>query len=124
MQHVGPVPTNYDPFLFLTYLSANTNKIALGTASIVATLRHPIHVAQAAATLDLVSHESFLMGLAPGDRSSSFPAFNGEETAWPNHFGVVVSFLNALCKNHFPNILNSFFNFFQDSFLPVFPFLL
>ncbi len=77
--HLGPVTTNYDPFVFLTYLSAKTNKIALGTASIVATLRHPIHVAKAAATLDLVSNERFLMGLATGDRSFEFPAFKVEE---------------------------------------------
>ena len=43
--HLGNVTTNYDPFVFLTYLSAFTSKIALGTGSTVATLRHPIHLA-------------------------------------------------------------------------------
>ena len=36
--HLGKVTTNYDPFVFLTYLSAFTSKIALGTGSTVATL--------------------------------------------------------------------------------------
>ena len=48
--HLGPVTENYDPFVFLTYLSAFTSKIALGTSSIVATLRHPIHLAKSALT--------------------------------------------------------------------------
>ncbi|EKS26635.1 LLM class oxidoreductase [Staphylococcus simulans] len=119
--HLGPVTTNYDPFVFLTYLSAKTNKIALGTASIVATLRHPIHVAKAAATLDLVSNERFLMGLATGDRSFEFPAFKVEEKNLHNHFRDAVSSLNALWQDHSPNISNSIFELYEDSGLQVLP---
>ena len=50
-------------------------KIALGTASIVTTLRHPLHVAKSAASLDKMSNQRFLFGVATGDRPIEFPAF-------------------------------------------------
>lgn len=45
----------YDPWVFLGYVAAHTEKIALATGSIVTTLRHPLHVAKAAASLDQIS---------------------------------------------------------------------
>src|SRR3954469_5122668 len=44
----GDVGALYDPWVFLSYVAAHTEQIALGTASIVTTLRHPLHVAKAA----------------------------------------------------------------------------
>ncbi len=119
--HLGKVTTNYDPFVFLTYLSAKTNKIALGTASIVATLRHPIHVAKAAATLDLVSGERLLMGLATGDRSFEFPAFKVKTKDLHIRFKDAVASLNALWQAHSPEISNSIFELYEDSGLQVLP---
>ena len=65
----------YDPFMFLAYVTAYTEKIALGTSSIVTTLRHPLHIAKSAATLDRMSQQRFLFGTATGDRPIEFPAF-------------------------------------------------
>jgi len=42
----GDVGFLYEPLMFLTYVAAHTEKIALGTASIVTTLRHPLHLAK------------------------------------------------------------------------------
>lgn len=73
----------YDPWIFLGYLAARTSRIAIGTSSVVAPLRHPLHVAKSAASLDRISGERFLLGLATGDRALEFPAFqvNREERA-------------------------------------------
>lgn len=71
----GDVGFLYDPFMYLTYIAAQTEKIALGTASIVTTLRHPLHVAKSAATLDHLSKGRFLFGAATGDRPIEFPTF-------------------------------------------------
>src|SRR5690625_6356006 len=68
----------YDPFMFLAYITAHTNKIALGTSSIVTTLRHPLHTAKSAATLDRMSQQRFLFGTATGERPIEFPAFKVE----------------------------------------------
>ena len=119
--HLGPVTENYDPFVFLTYLSAFTSKIALGTSSIVATLRHPIHLAKSAASLDLISNQRLLLGMATGDRAFEFPAFKVDESVLTEHYHTTVQSLRALWQSHSPQISNSIFELYEDSGLQVLP---
>lgn len=67
-----------DPFLWLAGLAGATSTIALGAAAIVLPLRHPLHVAKAALTLDRLSAGRFILGLGSGDRPAEFASF-GEE---------------------------------------------
>ena len=46
----------FDPFVYLGLLAGATERIALGVASIVLPLRHPAHVAKAAASADVLSN--------------------------------------------------------------------
>ncbi|MDS3908947.1 LLM class oxidoreductase [Staphylococcus hominis] len=119
--HLGPVTENYDPFVFLTYLSAFTSKIALGTSSIVATLRHPIHLAKSAASLDLISNQRLLLGMATGDRAFEFPAFKVDESVLTERYQTTVQSLRALWQSHSPQISNSIFELYEDSGLQVLP---
>lgn len=119
--HLGQVTENYDPFVFLTYLSAFTSKIALGTSSIVATLRHPIHLAKSAASLDLISNQRLLLGMATGDRAFEFPAFKVDESALTEHYQTTIQSLRALWQSHSPKISNSIFELYEDSGLQVLP---
>ncbi len=119
--HLGNVTTNYDPFVFLTYLSAKTSKIALGTSSIVATLRHPIHIAKAATSLDLISNERFLLGIATGDRPFEFPAFKVKTNQLKQSFQSTITALNDLWQDHSPQISNDLFELHEDSGLQVLP---
>lgn len=64
----------FDPFVYLGALGAVTERIALGTASIILPLRHPAHVAKAAATADVLSAGRLLLGVASGDRPEEYPA--------------------------------------------------
>ena len=66
----------YDPFVYLGFLAAQTQSIALGVASIILPLRHPAHVAKAAATADVLSKGRLLLGIASGDRPDEYPAHN------------------------------------------------
>lgn len=119
--HLGPVTENYDPFVFLTYLSAFTSKIALGTSSIVATLRHPIHLAKSAASLDLISNQRLLLGMATGDRAFEFPTFKVDESALTERYQTTVQSLRALWQSHSPQISNSIFELYEDSGLQILP---
>ncbi|QQT22443.1 LLM class oxidoreductase [Staphylococcus equorum] len=119
--HLGNVTTNYDPFVFLTYLSAKTSKIALGTSSIVATLRHPIHIAKAATSLDLISNERLLLGVATGDRSFEFPAFKVNTNHLTEQFQTAITSINDLWKTHSPQISNSIFELYEDAGLQILP---
>lgn len=66
----------YDPFVYLGFLAAQTERIALGVASVVLPLRHPAHVAKAAASVDVLSGGRLILGVASGDRPDEYPALD------------------------------------------------
>ena len=71
----GDVGQIYDPWTWLGVVTANTRDIALATGSIILPLRHPLHVAKAAASIDHLSGGRLVMGVGSGDRPIEFPAF-------------------------------------------------
>lgn len=72
----GDAGQTFDPFTYLGYLAGQTSSIALGVASIALPLRHPLHVAKSAATIDQLSGGRLILGLASGDRYEEYPAMN------------------------------------------------
>lgn len=69
-----------DPFVMLGALAAATDRIALGTAAVVLPLRHPIHVAKAALSIQELSGGRLVLGLGSGDREPEYAAFGAEYT--------------------------------------------
>ncbi|MBE9030505.1 LLM class oxidoreductase [filamentous cyanobacterium LEGE 11480] len=72
----GDAGQTYDPFVYLGFLAGQTEQIALGVASIILPLRHPAHVAKAAASADVLSGGRLILGVASGDRPEEYPALN------------------------------------------------
>ncbi|AOW14876.1 5,10-methylene tetrahydromethanopterin reductase [Hydrogenophaga crassostreae] len=72
----GDAGQTFDPFVYLGILAGLTERIALGVASVVLPLRHPAHVAKAAASADVLSGGRLLLGVASGDRPDEYPALN------------------------------------------------
>lgn len=72
----GDAGQMFDPFVYLGLLAGMTQTIALGVASTILPLRHPAHVAKAAATADVLSGGRVILGIASGDRPEEFPALN------------------------------------------------
>ncbi|MEO0868791.1 MAG: LLM class oxidoreductase [Cyanobacteria bacterium J06642_11] len=72
----GDAGQTYDPFVYLGFLASQTERIALGVSSIILPLRHPAHVAKAAATADVLSGGRLILGVASGDRLDEYPALN------------------------------------------------
>ena len=72
----GDAGQMYDPFVYLGLLAGQTNRIALGVASIVLPLRHPANVAKAASSVDVLSGGRLILGVASGDRPDEYPALN------------------------------------------------
>ena len=66
----------FDPFVYLGLLAGKTDRIALGVASIILPLRHPVHVAKAASSVDTLSGGRLILGVASGDRPEEYPAMN------------------------------------------------
>jgi luciferase-type oxidoreductase len=100
----GDVGQMYDPFTYLGFVAANTEKIALGTGSIILTLRHPLHVAKAAASVDRLSGERLILGVATGDRPIEFPAFSVNPEDRSELFRESVDVMRKAWKEHFPTI--------------------
>lgn len=82
----GDAGQTYDPFVYLGLLAGQTKRIALGVASIILPLRHPAHVAKAAATVDVLSGGRLLLGVASGDRPEEYPALSQSFTERGDRF--------------------------------------
>jgi luciferase-type oxidoreductase len=110
----GDVGQIYDPWVFLGYLAAHTKNIALGTASIILTLRHPLHVAKAAASIDKLSGERLILGVATGDRPIEFPAFSVDPDLRGSLFQESIMVMKKAWKENFPAIQSSRVHYLMD----------
>lgn len=86
----------YDPFTYLGYLAGQTSEIALGVASIVLPLRHPAHVAKAAASVDQLSGGRLILGVASGDRPEEYPAMAADFDRRGAAFQAAVDYIRAM----------------------------
>jgi len=66
----------FDPWIYMTHIMNQTSEIALATGSIILPLRHPVHTAKSINSLQLLSNERLILGVASGDRPAEYPAFN------------------------------------------------
>ncbi|MBN3767701.1 LLM class oxidoreductase [Burkholderia sp. Ac-20365] len=71
-----PDPVGHlDPWVLLGALASNTKQIALASGAIVLTLRHPLHIAKGAGSVQTLSEGRFILGLGSGDRPPEYAAF-------------------------------------------------
>ncbi|PFA94015.1 LLM class flavin-dependent oxidoreductase [Priestia megaterium] len=94
----------YDLWIYLTYLAARTNHIALGTSSVVLPLRHPVRVAKEATSIDQLFPDRLIMGVASGDRKKDFTALGAEREKRGEQFKQNFDFLSRLLKEEQPTI--------------------
>lgn len=100
----GDVGQIYDPWVYLGYIAAHTQNIALGTASIVLPLRHPLHTAKAAASVDQLSDGRLVMGIASGDRPIEFPAFGVDLESRGHVFQEYLEVFRKVQTHEFPEV--------------------
>ena len=97
----------FDPWTLLGATAARTDDVALGTASVVLPLRHPLHVAKQAASLDQLSGGRLVLGVATGDREPEFPAFGVDHDQRGDRFRESVTALRAAWGESFPELEGS-----------------
>jgi len=66
----------FDPWVYMTHIMNHTTTIGLATGSIILPLRHPIHTAKSINSLQILSKQRLILGIASGDRPIEYPAFN------------------------------------------------
>jgi luciferase-type oxidoreductase len=100
----GDVGQIYDPWVYLGYIAAHTSRIALATGSIVFPIRHPLHIAKAAASVDKLSAGRLVLGIASGDRPVEYPAFGIEFATRGERFRETLRYFNETLGSSFPVI--------------------
>ena len=89
----GDVGQIYDPWVWLGHVAGLTREVALVTGAIVLPVRHPLHVAKAAASVDRLSGGRFVLGVASGDRPAELAAFGRDAAdrgdSFRRHFHAV-----------------------------------
>lgn len=90
----------FDPFVYLGALSGATSQISLGVASVILPLRHPAHVAKAAASADVLSGGRVLLGIASGDRPEEYPAMNADFASRGDRFRDSVTYIRAMAEDY------------------------
>jgi luciferase-type oxidoreductase len=98
----GDAGQTIDVWPWLTDVAARTDGIALGTASVVLPLRHPLHVAKAAASVDRLSDGRLLLGIASGDRDPEYAAFDVDAEERGALFRGSVELLRTVWTEEFP----------------------
>jgi len=102
----GDAGQTFDPFVYLGYLAAHTEQIALATGSIILPLRHPAHVAKSAATADALSGGRLILGVASGDRPQEFPALNKSFPDRGERFRDSFAYIRQMADD-FPTVENA-----------------
>jgi luciferase-type oxidoreductase len=106
--YFGDVGQCYHPWVYMGWIAAHTRSVALATGSVVLPLRHPVHTAKAAASLDRLTNARLVMGVASGDRQVEFPAFNvpyeNRGELFRENFGVV----RQVLQESFPRIASRY----------------
>lgn len=104
----GDVGQVYDPWVYLGWIAAQTSEIALATGSLVLTLRHPLHTAKCAASVDRLSGNRLVLGIASGDRPVEFPAFGVDFEQRSTLFRDNLQVVRAVLAEEFPKVQSSY----------------
>ena len=96
----GDAGQMFDPFVYLGLLAGATERIGLGVASIILPLRHPAHVAKAAASVDVLSGGRLLLGVASGDRPEEYPALGMSFPDRDERFRDSVEYIRAMAEDY------------------------
>jgi luciferase-type oxidoreductase len=91
----------FDTWAWLAHVGALTEHIALGTASVVLPLRHPLHTAKAAASVDVLTDGRLLLGVATGDRPVEFPLFGEDYLSRGESFRRSLELMQLAWSNRF-----------------------
>jgi len=98
----------YDPWIYMTHIMNHTKDIALATGSIILPLRHPVHTAKSINSLQILSNERLILGVASGDRPIEYPAFNQLLGNKSELFRDSFLYIKAL-QSDFPNYTSKFY---------------
>ena len=103
--------TWFDPMTTLAYIAAVTKQIRLLTHVLVLPLRHPLLVAKAASTLDVLSGGRLLLGVGAGYAADEFAAVGADHANRGRVTDDAIVALRAAFTDEFPEVRTETFTF-------------
>jgi alkanesulfonate monooxygenase SsuD/methylene tetrahydromethanopterin reductase-like flavin-dependent oxidoreductase (luciferase family) len=88
------------PLTFASAVAARTRSARIGTAVLLAALRHPRHVAEEAAVVDLVSDGRLDLGIGAGYRIPEYEAFGADISRRYALTDAAVAEIRSLLEDH------------------------
>lgn len=88
---------------YLGYLAGITRDILLGTAAVVLPIREPLLTLKSAATVQQLSGDRLLLGVASGDRPVEYPLFGRDFAGRSANFRAQVALLREGAPSHLPS---------------------
>lgn len=107
-----------DPFVMLTAISQNTEKIKIGTSAIIMPYRNPLIVAKMCSTLDNLSDGRLICTVAPGWMKEEFEVL---EIPYENRINRTVEYIKimkSLWNNDPCDFKGDYFSYKNVSFQP------
>ncbi|MEM5329203.1 TIGR03571 family LLM class oxidoreductase [Paraburkholderia sp. JHI2823] len=98
----GDAAQVFETFSYLGYLAGITRNILLGTAAVVLPLREPLLTLKSAASIQTLSRERLLLGVASGDRPVEYPLFGRKYESRGANFREQIALLNNRAQGYLP----------------------
>ncbi len=95
----GDAAQVFEVFSYLGYLAGTTRDILLGTAAVVLPIREPLLTLKSVATVQRLSGDRLLLGLASGDRPVEYPLFGRDFNSRGSNFREQVALLRDGAKS-------------------------
>ncbi|MFJ4349730.1 TIGR03571 family LLM class oxidoreductase [Pseudomonas sp. NPDC089428] len=98
----GDAAQVFEVFSYLGYLAGVTRDILLGTAAVVLPIREPLLTLKSAASIQHLSGNRLLLGVASGDRPVEYPLFGRDFEGRGSTFREHVALLRDGAHGHLP----------------------
>jgi probable F420-dependent oxidoreductase len=116
-ERIGDKPY-YDPLTILSYVAAVTRRIRLGTSVLVLPYHHPMRLAKAAATLDVLSGGRLILGVGVGVIEQEFNALGSVYAERGAITDEAIAIMQALWTQAVPSHQGRLYRFSGMPFAP------
>jgi probable F420-dependent oxidoreductase len=116
-ERIGDKPY-YDPLTILSYVAAVTTRIRLGTSVLVLPYHHPMRLAKAAATLDMLSGGRLILGVGVGVIEQEFNALGSSYADRGAITDEAIAIMQALWTQAVPSHAGRLYRFSDMPFAP------
>ena len=102
----GDAAQVFEVFSYLGYLAGITNDILLGTGAVVLPIREPLLTLKSARSVQRLSGDRLLLGVASGDRPVEYPLFSRDFDTRGSRFREQIALLREGAASHLPQGLD------------------